>query len=192
MQMTMVVFNRLRGALESLRMSTDVSYIAGFVEARIEGRLKRRLSRKTVEYRPDLYTGGEAVARNDRHALAFTEDHPNWSAPAVAPGIMTYWVRVEVPRTLLSGLAADFKTYHGFVPWEQYSAAAMVPLWVAMPILAGWDVDGRPVYMEVQPEPDPGPVCPPLEVPPPPQWPEREPMPEPQPEREADPRPDSE
>jgi hypothetical protein len=121
-----------------------------------------------------LYTGGEAVARNDRHAIVFTPDYPDWPAPSVAPGIMTYWVRVEVPRTLLSGLAADFQTYHGFVPWDQYSInERIVTVWVAVPILAGWDRDGRPVYMEVEPEPDQGPVCPPLDAPPPPKWPER-------------------
>ena len=178
MTMTMVVFNRLRGALDSLRASTDVSYIADCVEARVEGRQKRRLSHRTVEYRLEFSTRGEAAAWNDRHAIAFTSGHPEWPAPALAPGIMTYWVRVEVPRTLLAGLENEVLRYHGIIPWDQYSADRIVPVWVAVPVVVGWDADGRPVFQQEEPQPETEPeaekpIVPPLEVPPPPQWPER-------------------
>jgi len=196
MQVSMVVFNRLRGALESLRASTDVFLTHDCVVARIEGRLKRRLSRKTVEYEDYWDARGEAMAWNWNHAIAFTRERPEWTPPK-SYGRTTEWHEVRIPRTLLSGLAQDFMRYHGVIPWDQYCADRIVKVWVAVPTLAGWDSDGRPVFEqeEPQPEPDPnaeGPIVPPLDPPPPPQWPELEPMPEPQPEREADPRPDSE
>ena len=180
MQMSMVVFNRLRGALESLRMSTDLFLVNDCVVARIEGRLKRRLSRKTVEYEVEYSTRGDAMARNWKHAIAFTPERPSWPAPP-SYGLVTEWQEVRIPRTLLAGLAQDFLRYHGVIPWDQYCINdRIVTVWVAVPIVAAWDGEGHPVFVQEEPQPETepetpaeGPIVPPLEVPPPPQWPDR-------------------
>ena len=164
MRMTMVVFNRLLGALESLRASTDVFLTHDCVVARVEGRQKRRLSRKTVEYDDEYSTRGDAAAWNWNHAIAFTRERPEWTPPK-SYGRTTEWHEVRVPRTLLSGLAQDFLRYHGVIPWDQYSPHRIVTVWVAMPTVVAWDKDGRPVFHE-EPQPEPEadrPVVPPLD-----------------------------
>jgi len=173
MKVTMVVFNRLRGALESLRRSTDAFFAYECVLARVEGRQKRRLSRRTVEYDDEYSTRGDAAAWNWNHAIAFTPERPEWPAPK-SYGRLTEWHEVRVPRTLLSGLAQEFLKYYGVVPWDQYCPNwRVVPVWVAVPTVAAWDGEGRPVFVQEEPQPEPEPVVPPLKAPPPPQWPER-------------------
>jgi len=175
--MNMVTFNRFRGALESLRKSTDVFFTNDCVVARVEGRQKRRVSRRTVEYDDYWDSRGEAMAWNYNHAICFNRERPSFPAPR-SYGRTTEWQEVRVPRTLLAGIAAEFLRYHGVIPWDQYSADRIVPVWVAVPVVVGWDADGRPVFQQEEPQPETEPeaekpIVPPLEVPPPPQWPER-------------------
>ena len=170
MKTDMAVFNRLRGALDSLRDSTDICMAHDCVVARVEGRQKRRLANKTVEYDDHWDSRGDAAAWNYNHALAFSATRPDWPSPK-SYGRKTEWVQVEIPRTLLSGLAQEFLRYHGVVPWNQYCVnSRIITVWVAMPTEPYPSPPQWPEETATKPEPD-GPIVPPL--PPPPQWPER-------------------
>jgi hypothetical protein len=162
MKMNMVLFNRLRGAIDSLRASTDVFLAHDCVVASVEGRQKRRLSDRTVEYQDDYSTRGEAAAWNWNHALAFCPERPDWPAPK-SYGRRTEWREVEVPRTLLAGLGQDFLRYHGIVPWNNYCVnSRIVTVWVAVPTEPYPPTPHWPVEESAtQPEVD-GPIVPPL------------------------------
>jgi len=158
-----VDFRYLRSALESLSSSTDLVMVRGRVQAVLSHQLSPYASRRQLRFElVDQPLGGDALlVVNYRKILlvGLTEDAVRQAAEVVGregrpfsgsllgwDGPLAQWAFEPVPSTLpmLHGLLSLSRDY-GLVD-HYWMERSLVHVGWLVPVVVGWDEDGRPVF----------------------------------------------
>jgi hypothetical protein len=136
---------RLRAAVDSLRMSTNVRVGYGERIADVEGRNKAYLSRRKVHYR--LWPKSQAlpaIAWNQNKAIAFPRPGDTLPKPPNPWGQRHEWRRFQVPRGFVEPVIGLFGEWLGAIP--DFLDAPLVEVALLDPVVAAWKEDGKPVF----------------------------------------------
>src|SRR5690606_5755657 len=167
-----VDFRYLRSALESLNSSTDLVLANGRVKATLSRQLSPYAARRGVLYEQiEPIAEGALLAANRRYVVAISpsphrvqevtkrgprpfddDDALGWDGPRA------WWVVELVPVTLLRSIIETARTY-GLVGREEGTDPPLLyPAWL-VPVVVGWDEDGRPIFdwpeRSAAPDPEP-------------------------------------
>jgi len=172
-----VDFRYLRAALESLNSSTDLVLANGRVKATLSRQLSPYASRRGVVYEQiEPIAEGALLAANYRYVVAIspslhrvqeaTERGPRPFDDALGwDGPRAWWVVERVPVTLLRSIIETARTY-GLVGRDEWTEPSLLYTAWLVPVVVGWDEDGRPIFdwPERSAAPDPEPSDLPVEV----------------------------
>lgn len=172
-----VDFRYLQGALESLNSSTDLVLVRGRIQAVLSHQASPYASHRQVRFEMVAQSLGDDVllAANYRKVLlvGLTEGDVRQAAEDIGregrpfsgsllgwDGPWAQWVCEPVPTTLklLHGILKCAHDY-GLISSEWLEAPLLYVAWL-VPVVTGWDEDGRPVFSwpERPAEPEPEPV----------------------------------